>query len=98
MSPWVQIPPLPIDNKGLAIRERARNSRVASNLVPNNCPKAKEVRDESSDFLRQKSVSQIDRFRVFAFKACLISTFRVAESLGFKGDCRQWEELLRTGD
>jgi hypothetical protein len=21
-----------------------------------------------------------------------------AESLGFKGDCRQWEELLRIGD
>jgi hypothetical protein len=29
---------------------------------------------------------------------CLISTFRVAESMGFKGDYRQWQELLRTGD
>jgi hypothetical protein len=28
----------------------------------------------------------------------LISTFRVAESMGFKGDYRQWEELLRIGD
>ena len=37
-------------------------------------------------------------FVFFAFKACLISTFRVAESMGFKGDFRQWEELLRIGD
>jgi hypothetical protein len=29
---------------------------------------------------------------------CVISTFRVAKSLGFKGDYRQWEELLRIGD
>ena len=29
---------------------------------------------------------------------CLISTFQVAESLGFKGNIRQWQELLRIGD
>jgi hypothetical protein len=29
---------------------------------------------------------------------CLISTSRVAESLGFKGDLRQWQELLRIGE
>ena len=29
---------------------------------------------------------------------CLISTFQVAGSMGFKGDFRQWEELLRIGD
>jgi orotidine-5'-phosphate decarboxylase len=29
---------------------------------------------------------------------CVISTFQVAESMGFKGDFRQWEELLRIGD
>jgi hypothetical protein len=29
---------------------------------------------------------------------CLISTFQVAESMGFKGDFRQWQELLRIGD
>ena len=29
---------------------------------------------------------------------CVISTFKVAESLGFKGDIRQWQELLRIGD
>ncbi len=29
---------------------------------------------------------------------CVISTFRVAESMGFKGDIRQWQELLRIGD
>jgi hypothetical protein len=37
-----------------------------------------------------KSGKQIER--------CLISTFKVAESLGFKGDNRQWEHLLRIGD
>ena len=37
-----------------------------------------------------KSGKQIER--------CLISTFKFAESLGFKGDIRQWQELLRAGD
>jgi hypothetical protein len=26
---------------------------------------------------------------------CVISTFQIAQSLGFKGDYRQWEHLLR---
>jgi len=29
---------------------------------------------------------------------CVIASFRVAESRGFKGEFRQWEELLRIGD
>jgi hypothetical protein len=29
---------------------------------------------------------------------CLISTFKIAESMGFKGEFRQWEHLLRIGD
>jgi hypothetical protein len=29
---------------------------------------------------------------------CVISTFQVAESLGFKGEFRHWEHLLRIGD
>ena len=29
---------------------------------------------------------------------CLISTFREAESMGFKSEFRQWEDLLRIGD
>ena len=37
-----------------------------------------------------KSDKQIER--------CLISTFQVAESMGFKGELRQWEGLLRIGD
>ena len=28
---------------------------------------------------------------------CVISTFRIAESLGFRGDVRQWEHLLQVG-
>jgi hypothetical protein len=37
-----------------------------------------------------KSGKQIER--------CVISTFQVAESMGFKGDFRQWEHLLRVDD
>jgi hypothetical protein len=29
---------------------------------------------------------------------CAISTFKIAESMGFKGDFRQWEDLLRVSD
>jgi hypothetical protein len=29
---------------------------------------------------------------------CIISSFRIAESMGFNGDFRQWEHLLRIGD
>ena len=28
---------------------------------------------------------------------CVISTFQIAESLGFRGDFRQWEHLLQVG-
>jgi hypothetical protein len=34
-----------------------------------------------------KSGKQIER--------CVIAAFRIAESMGFKGDFRQWEDLLR---
>ncbi len=37
-----------------------------------------------------KSGKQIER--------CVISSFRIAESLGFKGDFRQWKDLLRIGE
>ena len=37
-----------------------------------------------------KSGKQIER--------CLILSFQVAESVGFKDDFRQWEHLLRVGD
>jgi hypothetical protein len=39
---------------------------------------------------RQPGGKQIER--------SVISSFQVAESMGFKGDLRQWEELLRVGD
>ena len=29
---------------------------------------------------------------------CVISTFQVAGSMGFKGNLRQWEHLMRIGD
>ena len=29
---------------------------------------------------------------------CVIASFQIAESIGFKGDFRKWKELLRVGD
>jgi hypothetical protein len=37
-----------------------------------------------------KSGKQIER--------CAIAGFRIAESMGFKGEFRQWEELLQVGE
>ena len=37
-----------------------------------------------------KSGKQIER--------CVIASFRIGESMGFKGDFRQWEHLLRNGE
>ena len=37
-----------------------------------------------------KSGKQIER--------CAISSFQIADSIGFKGDFRQWEDLLRVGE
>ena len=37
-----------------------------------------------------KSGKQIER--------CVISSFQIAESMGFGGDFRQWEHLLLIGD
>jgi hypothetical protein len=40
--------------------------------------------------LPEKSAKQSERYA--------LSTFQIAESLGFKGEFRQWEHLLRVGD
>ena len=37
-----------------------------------------------------KSGKQIER--------CVIASFQIAESMGFKGEFRQWEDLLWVGD
>ena len=37
-----------------------------------------------------KSSEEIER--------CVIASFRIAESMGFKGDFRQWEDLLWIGE
>ena len=37
-----------------------------------------------------KSGKQIER--------CVISSFQIAESMGFRGDFRPWEDLLRVGE
>jgi hypothetical protein len=31
-------------------------------------------------------------------EGCMISTFKIAEGMGFQGDLQQWEHLLRIGN
>ena len=38
------------------------------------------------------------RRKVWQIERCVISTFRIAESMGFKGGFRQWEDLLPVGE
>jgi hypothetical protein len=33
-----------------------------------------------------------------SIERCVISAFQIAESLGFKGEFRQWEDLLRVAE
>jgi hypothetical protein len=33
-----------------------------------------------------------------AIERTVLSSYQIAQSLGFKGDYRQWEHLLRIGD
>jgi hypothetical protein len=39
---------------------------------------------------RKVSGKQIER--------CVISSFQIAESMGFKGEFRQWVDVLRVGE
>ena len=52
------------------------------------CPNRREHRRRCET--ARKSGKQIEK--------CVIASFRVAESIGFKGEFRQWEHLLRIGD
>jgi hypothetical protein len=52
------------------------------------CPNRREYRRRCET--AGKSGKQIER--------CVISTFQIAESLGFKVEFREWEDLLRVGD
>jgi len=37
-------------------------------------------------------------FLIVKIERCDISKFQIAESMGFKGEFRQWEHPLRIGD
>ena len=52
------------------------------------CPNRREYRRRCETAV--KSGKQIER--------CVISTFQIAESMGFRGDFREWEDLLHIGD
>jgi hypothetical protein len=83
---------------GVTSREMTPDStdrRVAAHPIA--VERARQIRGSSLSVapgipfsLPEKSGKQIER--------CLISTFQVAESMGFKGDFRQWEHLLRVGE
>ena len=70
--------------KLLGLLESSEQDRFASHLYGSR----REYR--STCERAGKSGKQIER--------CVLATFRVAESMGFKGDFRQWEELLRISD
>ena len=73
---------------GLAAKAQHSGSRVSlfdtvvSHLYPLSIRKEYGRTCETAG----KSGKQIER--------CVISTFRIAESIGFKGEFRQWEHLL----
>ena len=67
-----------------ALLESSEQDRFASHLYGSR----REYR--STCERAGKSGKQIERR--------LISTFKVAENMGFNGDFRQWEMLLRIGD
>ena len=70
--------------KLLVLLESGERDRFASHLYQSR----REYR--SACERAGKGGKQIER--------CVISTFQIAESMGFKGDFRQWQELLRIGD
>ena len=70
--------------KLLGLLESSEQDRFASHLYRSR----REYR--SACERAGKSGKQIER--------CVLATFRIAEGMGFKGDFRQWEELLRVGD
>lgn len=59
-----------------------RDSRRGGYLVDSFVP----------DYLKSQEVTGLH------LRRRLISTFQVAKSMGFKGEFRQWEHLLRIGD
>ena len=57
----------------------------------------------ASSALRRQSGSGLSSVRTAGksgkqIERCVISTFQIAQSLGFKGDFCQWEHLLLIGD
>ena len=59
----------------------------ATNFCPTSINPGESIGEQETAV---KSGKQIER--------CVISTFQIAESMGFKGDFREWEDLLRIGD
>jgi hypothetical protein len=83
----------------LGVVEYSNNDGFASGLLQSTTPVERDrfvsdLYQSRGEYRRAcetagKSGKQIER--------CAISTFRIAESIGFKGDFRQWEHLLRLG-
>jgi hypothetical protein len=71
-------------DKLLTLLESSRGDKFAAHLYQSR----REYRRAFE--IAGKSGKQVER--------CVISTFQIAEKLGFRGDFRQWEHLLRIGD
>ena len=67
----------------LLISMLAERDRFAAHLYQSR----REYRTASE--MAGKSGKRIER--------CVISTFQIAQTLGFRGDFRQWEHLLQVG-
>jgi hypothetical protein len=65
-----------------------RHPSSATDLFPTSINRGENIGEDAKT--AGKSGKQIER--------CVISSFQIAESMGFKGDFRQWEDLLRVGD
>jgi hypothetical protein len=49
------------------------------------------------DQIRQARAT-LEKLLTLPQERCVISSFKIAESMGFKGHFRQWEELLRVDE
>ena len=66
-----------------------------------NCGPASKTNSRLTSTGRAENIGQLVNVQARAgskSSARVISTFQIAESMGFKGDFRQWEHLLRIGD
>ena len=90
----------PPTDEALALLKFSYDNRSVAQSILEKTTLLQSTPLESDRFVAPLSVSKYRRTCKTAGKSgkqierCVISTFRIAESMGFKGDSRQWEHLL----